>query len=35
MKQVVVKGFLKENARAGFEASGLWPLNRNKIANVI
>ena len=30
---VVEKGFLKENARAGFEASGFWPLNRNKISN--
>ena len=33
MKKVVDKGFLKTNAIAGFEASGLWPLNRPRIAN--
>lgn len=33
MNTVVDKAFTKENARAGFEASGLWPLNRDRIAN--
>jgi len=33
MKQVVAKAFTSQNARSGFEASGLWPLNRERIAN--
>ena len=33
MKNVVENSFQKENARSGFEAAGLYPLNRAKISN--
>lgn len=31
MKIVVAESFKSENARSGFESTGLWPLDRSKI----